>query len=45
MRNCYNCGYCEESREADGSLRYYCNDLDCETDPSDPICSEENYYA
>ena len=38
IRNCYNCGYCKENYT-------YCADLDCEVDPNEPICSNENYYA
>ena len=34
--NCHHCGYYRNE---------YCNDLDCEVDPDDPICSEEYYNS
>jgi len=34
--NCHHCGYYKNG---------YCNDLDCEVDPDDPICSEEYYNS
>jgi len=40
MRNCYHCGYCKEKEDY-----YYCDDLDCEIDPDEPICSDEYYNS
>lgn len=34
--NCHQCGY---------YINGYCNDLDCEVDPDDPICSEKYYNS
>ena len=39
MKKSHNCHYCGYYRNK------YCNDLDCEVDPDDPICSEEYYYS
>lgn len=38
MHNCHRCSYYN-------SKYSYCNDLDCEVDPDDPICSEEYYNS
>ena len=38
MHNCHYCGYYNKKHN-------YCNDLDCEVDPDDPICSEEYYNS
>jgi hypothetical protein len=38
MHNCYSCGYYN-------SKCHYCNDLDVEVDPDDPVCSEEYYTS
>ena len=43
-RNCYHCGYFREEDD-NGMIKNYCNDLDCEVDPDEPICSDENYDA
>lgn len=40
-RNCFNCGYCKEKE----NNSYYCDDLDCEIDPCEPICSDEYYNS
>ena len=42
-RNCYHCGYYTEDTD-EGDIGY-CNDLDCEVDPDDPICSDEYYES
>ena len=34
--SCYHCGYYKNG---------YCNDLDEEVDPNDPVCSEEYYNS
>ena len=41
MHNCHHCGYCQKMKN--GS--YYCNDLDVEVDPNEPVCSEEYYNS
>ena len=38
MHNCHYCGYYDKKH-------HYCRDLDCTTDPDDPICSEEYYNS
>lgn len=37
--NCKYCGYFREEENSDGSIRFYCNDLDCTVDPNDPECN------
>lgn len=42
MHSCNACGYCVKVKDH----KYYCNDLDCEIDPTEgPVCSEENYNS
>ena len=41
MHTCNHCGYCKKLKDG----RYYCNDLDEYVDPSEPVCSEENYNS
>ena len=43
--DCHRCGYFMEEKREDGSIRNYCNDLDCTVDPYEPPCSEENYES
>lgn len=44
MSNCFHCGYCQKEIR-DNEEVYYCNDLDCEIDPYERICSDENYES
>lgn len=41
---CYSCGYFKEEKREDGSIRNYCNDLDCTVDPYDPDCNYHDDY-
>lgn len=45
MRNCFSCGYFMKSTKKGAYITGYCNDLDCEVDPYEPSCSDENYNA
>lgn len=41
---CHSCGYFREEKREDGSIRNYCNDLDCTVDPHDPECNYHEDY-
>jgi hypothetical protein len=36
--NCHHCGYFKEEKRKNGTIRPYCNNLDCTVDPYDPEC-------
>ena len=38
--NCHHCGYFREEKRENGTIRPYCNDLDCTVDPYDPECRQ-----
>ena len=40
--NCFYCGWYKEIKQADGSIRHYCNDRDCTVDPCEPECQYED---
>ena len=37
--NCFHCEYYRDEHRDDGSIRHYCNDLDCTIDPFEPECN------
>lgn len=41
MSSCYYCGYFRKEIRPNGSIRYYCEAMDCTVDPNDPECNYE----